>query len=169
MSEPIESLQETAIRLEHAGETVTGPAPSVQPSQGPIVAGTDSQPHFADNAPDAPVSRADRIAQLHAALDAERDAQEAEDADKPFVPNSAPGSGKGYYQVVEGDDLPAIAAKLGLSNPYQDLFLPNMATIDGAAREAGYPGGSDQGAILPVGTWLEVPLYTLIKPVELRL
>lgn len=117
-----------------------------------------------EEAPHEP-NAAEQIMALQQQIDELRDRAAAEDAAKPFVLHTAPGSGKAAYQTT-GESLADIAKKLGLSNPYQELFQPNMSAIETAARAAGFPGGSDQGSILPAGVWLEVPASSLATKPE---
>ncbi len=116
---------------------------------------------------DEPLADAgEQIMALQAQIEALRERQAEQDSKKPFTPHAAPGSGKGYIKVAAGESLHGIADRLGLANAYQDLFQPNMSAIEEAARNAGYPGGSDQGSILPDGTWLEVPAWTVATKPE---
>lgn len=57
------------------------------------------------------------------------------------------------YLVRPGDSLSGIAAHLGLGNWYQDLYKPNMATIEAAARAHGLPD-SNNGNEIFAGTVL---------------
>jgi hypothetical protein len=95
------------------------------------------------------------IAEYQAKIDGMLAKAQEQQSKKPFVPHAAPGSDHAFYQVIKGDTLASIAEKLGLASPYHDLFQPNMAFIEAAARENGSPGGSDQGAVLAPGIYLE--------------
>lgn len=95
------------------------------------------------------------IADASAKLDAMLAELQERASKLPFQPHVAPGSTHALYQVHKGESLEGIAHKLGLANPYHELFQPNMAEIEKAAKENGHPGGSDQGSILIPGIWLE--------------
>jgi hypothetical protein len=51
------------------------------------------------------------------------------------------------YVVQEGDTLVSIAAKLGLSNWFTDLYVPNRALLDTIARQHGF-ASSNAGALI---------------------
>lgn len=53
------------------------------------------------------------------------------------------------YAVREGDTLAAIATRLNLPNWYADLYLPNRAGIEAAARAHGQPDSHDGALIYP--------------------
>ncbi|HEX8733186.1 MAG TPA: hypothetical protein VF725_14130 [Ktedonobacterales bacterium] len=53
------------------------------------------------------------------------------------------------YVVRAGDTLSAIATRLNLPNWYADLYLPNRATIEAAAKAHGQPGSHDGALIYP--------------------
>ena len=151
MTSPLGTLQDAAEKLEDA----TQPEDQAEPTSG--------EPSRAGK----PTTTGMRMAALYAEMEALRIQQAIEEADQPFTPHAAPGSGKSYYQVQPGQSLQDVADTLGLASPYHDLFQPNMAGIEEAAHKAGYLGGSDQGSILPPGTWLEVPAYTVATNPEI--
>jgi hypothetical protein len=106
------------------------------------------------------------ILRLQAEMDALREEKATADALLPFVLVLSPSdkaSGWFTYQVSDADILEAakserpileyIAAQLGLANSYQDLFVPNLGTLDAAAREHGHCG-SDNGLLVFAGTYL---------------
>lgn len=57
------------------------------------------------------------------------------------------------HLVEKGETLESIAAAHDLGNARQELYQPNMDTIESAARAAGHPG-SNQGEVLIPGTVL---------------
>lgn len=143
MTSPLDQLAAAASQLEESAQPEQAPAPE------------ESQEDAGQ-----------QIAALQAQIEALRERQAVEDANKPYVLQVAPGSGKGAYQVPAGKSLPEIAYDLGLSNAYEQLFKPNMAAIEEAAHNAGYRGGSDQGSILIPDTWLIVPASSLATKPE---
>lgn len=63
----------------------------------------------------------------------------------------------GKYTIDNGDTLESIAAKLHISNWYQDLFLPNKVELDAAARAHGN-ANSQNGNLIYTGTILSYPI-----------
>lgn len=80
----------------------------------------------------------------------ETHAQEVAPAPAPTRPTT----GMAHYTVQPGDTLSSIAAKLHLANWYHQLYAPNMATIEAAARAHHQPD-SNSGNLIYAGTVLE--------------
>lgn len=70
--------------------------------------------------------------------------------DPAEVPPPAPApTGMRAYAIVSGDTLSGIAAKLHLSSWYHNLYQPNMAAIEAAARAHGQPDSNGGNLIYP--------------------
>ena len=70
----------------------------------------------------------------------------------PPSPSPAPApapTGMRAYTVESGDTLSSIAVRLGLHNWYQQLYQPNMAEIEAAARAHGHPDSNGGALIFP--------------------
>ena len=67
----------------------------------------------------------------------------------PPAPPAPVPTGMRAYVVIAGDTLSGIAEKLHLSNWHGDLYQPNMATIEAAARAHGHPDSNGGNLIWP--------------------
>jgi hypothetical protein len=63
----------------------------------------------------------------------------------------------GKYTIADGDTLESIAAKLHISNWYQDVFLPNKVILDAAAKAHGNVD-SQKGNFIYAGTVISYPI-----------
>ena len=64
-------------------------------------------------------------------------------------PPPPPPTGMRAYTIVSGDTLSGIAAKLHLASWYHNLYQPNMAVIEAAARAHGQPDSNGGNLIYP--------------------
>jgi hypothetical protein len=64
----------------------------------------------------------------------------------------------GSYTIKGGDTLSKIATQLGVHNWFSDLYVPNKAVLDGAARQHGV-SSSGGGNLVYSGTVLRYPIF----------
>ncbi len=61
------------------------------------------------------------------------------------------------YTIHNGDSLVSIADRLGVANWQADLYVPNRATLDAAARANGQPSSAG-GNFIYAGTVIKYPM-----------